>query len=124
MIACFGQTSKGRFGQPYYLKNAKSILSILGKVPEDTLGMPFALEMLKAHKDILFFRVAEEGLSLDDYLRGLQFLKKNCIQKRLLGIYLSGCFDKEVVSLAVRICNWHKSILLATQKEMIDYLAM
>ncbi|NGX30910.1 MAG: hypothetical protein K940chlam8_00264 [Chlamydiae bacterium] len=124
IIACFGEAKKGKMATPYYIKNTDHLYENLGEPIKDTQGLDFAIKTLHSNQAVLFFRVEDEGLSKEHYLKGLNFLKKNTLQKRLLGIYLAGCFDPDVVHMATSVCMFHKTLLLATQKELIDYLTL
>ena len=75
LIALFGESEKGAFKTPLLVRQLPQLVDLLGNAPPDTEGLFFAVQAILYNRDILFFRVAEEGFSRSDYLHGLNLLK-------------------------------------------------
>lgn len=120
-IAFFGETQKGRFCYPYECKSLYQLADTFGNPPDDALALTFAIQALMYDKDIIFFRVQEEGFSIEDYMKGFSILKD--INKiKISAICLPKVGSHLIIDSVEPLCKLHKSIIITTQKDLFDYL--
>lgn len=119
IIALFGEAEKGRFQIPYALQELSQLIDLLGNPPLDSQGLFFAIQAILYQKDLIYFRVQEEGLSHADYLKGLHSLH-TVPQLHALG--LPGVSDPTILNAAGAICEKYSSILIFSEKDLYDYL--
>ena len=74
-MAVFGEAEKGQFKKPYFLYDLPQLVDTFGNPPADSQGLFFAVQALLYQRELIFFRVEEEGFSTADYLFGLKYLE-------------------------------------------------
>jgi len=121
-IAIFGESEKGRFHYPYMCSTLIQLSDFLGNSLQDSSGITLAVQAIMYERDIIFFRVQEEGYSIEDYMAGFECLLTNNKIKNLAAIYLPKVSDHQIIESTDRICNKFKSILVTTKKDLFDYL--
>ncbi|MBI2743017.1 MAG: hypothetical protein HYX48_03785 [Chlamydiales bacterium] len=121
-IFLFGEAEKGDYCTPIACKSLPHLVDVLGHPPSDTLGIPFAIQTLLYEKELIFFRVKEEGFSTQDYMRGLKMLRTREMPSPLTAICMPGVGDAEIIDSTQAACQLHKSFLIITQKDLYDYL--
>ncbi len=123
-IFLFGEAEKGAFCTPVICKSLEHLVDLLGNPPSESQGISYAIQMLLYQKEIIFFRVKEEGFSTQDYRRGLRILQTNkkLIQQSLSAICMPGMGDAEIIDAAHPVLQLHKSFLILTEKDLYDYL--
>ena len=122
VIALFGESEKGKFQTPYHLKALPQLMDFLGNPPPETEGLFFAIQALLYDREIIFFRVENEGFSKHDYLHGFQYLGNKDKVQSVHAICLPGVGDTEIIQATSPLCDVHKSHLITTQKDLYDYL--
>lgn len=122
MIALFGESEKGAFKTPHILNALPQLVDLLGNPPPESEGLFFAVQAILYHRDILFFRVAEEGFSHIDYMSGLKYLNDREKVKKVNALCLPGVGDPEILAASENICHLHKSFLITNQKDLYDFL--
>lgn len=120
VIALFGEAEKGQFKKPYILKELPQLVDFLGNPPIESEGLFFAIQALLYKREIIYFRVEEEGFSKADYILGLKYLKENV--KQVNALCLPGVGDIEILDASHPVCEHHKSHLITTEKDLYDYL--
>jgi hypothetical protein len=118
-VALFGESEKGEFKKPYVLHELPQLMDVLGNPPAGSEGLFFAIQALLYKREIIYFRVAEEGFSRSDYIMGFKHLEKLL---KLHAIALPGVGDAEILEATHRLCEIHKSPIISTQKDLFDYL--
>jgi hypothetical protein len=118
-VALFGESEKGEFKKPYVLHELPQLVDFLGNPPQGSEGLFFAIQALLYKREVIYFRVEEEGFSLDDYMIGFKRLEP---LKRLHALCLPGVGDAEILEASQRLCEIHKSAIISTQKDLFDYL--
>lgn len=118
-IALFGESEKGAYKTPHKLNHLPQLLDLLGNPPQESLGLFFAVQAILYNRELLFFRVAEEGFSKIDYMSGMKQLTK---MPPIHALCLPGVGDPEILSLSEEICHLHKSFLITSQKDLYDFL--
>jgi hypothetical protein len=122
VIALFGEAEKGQFHTPYVFQKMAQLVDFLGNPPPDSEGLFFAIQALLYERDIIYFRVQQEGFNKADYIMGLKYLGDKRKTKRLSALCLPGVGDPEILHAADHPCLVHKSLLLMTEKDLYDYL--
>ncbi len=118
----FGGAEKGTLRTPLHLPNLTNLAETLGNPPDDTLGIPFAIQALLFERTLYFVRVEEEGFSKADYFQGLSLVQASPMLPHLLAIGLPGVGDAEVIDAAAKVCEGQKSLLITSEQDLFDYL--
>lgn len=121
-IALFGEAEKGQFKTPYFLKEIPQLMDLLGNPPEESLGLFFAIQALLFQRELIYFRVEEEGFSLQDYISGLRYLEENR-SNQLHAICMPGVGDPEIIDFSHNALQIHNSFLITNEKDFYDYLS-
>lgn len=122
VIALFGEAEKGAFKVPHVLGKLPQLVDLLGNPPPESQGLYFAVQAILYNRDLIFFRVAEEGFSRLDYFSGIKFLENREKVKKVNAICLPGVGDPEILSASEGLCHLHKSLLITNQKDLYDFL--
>lgn len=123
IIALFGEAQKGDFQRGYYCQNLWELSHYLGEPPsQDSQGLEYAVQSLLYQRNVIYFRVHEEGFSFQDYLRGLSFLEERREYFQLTAIALPGVGSREIIEATHSVCNTHQSFLIVSDKDLYDYL--
>ena len=120
-VLLFGEAEKGEYCTPLQLRDVPDLLEKLGHPPEDTQGIDYAIQTLLAGQEVLFFRVHEEGFSLEDYKRGLQLLLNEGNTLQLSAICMPGMGDPSVIQALSPICQAMQILLLVSERDFYDY---
>ncbi|HLB52934.1 MAG TPA: hypothetical protein VJK48_04425 [Chlamydiales bacterium] len=121
VVALFGESEKGQFKKGYALRELPQLIDVLGSPPPESEGLFFAIQALLYKREVLYFRVMEEGFSRIDYFYGLKALRE---VHQLDAICLPGVGDSEIIAASQDLCLLHRSHLIATQKDLYDYLTL
>ncbi len=119
VVALFGESEKGQFKKPYSLKELSQLNDLLGNPPGDSEGLFFAIQALLYQREIIYFRVKEEGYSRGDYLFGFKYLEA---APQINALCLPGVGDAEILQATNHVCEIHKTHLITTEKDLFDYL--
>src|SRR5690242_16921748 len=104
VIALFGAAGRGELETAYYCKNLPQLFEHLGEPPEETKGLYFAVQSILYGHPLVYFRVRDEGHSVDDYLYGLALLKNpNYPLRDIQALFLPGVGSKELLDEAVKL---------------------
>ena len=122
VIALFGEAEKGQFNTPYVCKKLPQLVDLLGNPPGDSEGLFFAIQALLYEREVIYFRVQEEGLNKTDYLAGFKHLETRERVKKIHALCLPGVGNREILHAADSPCTVHKSLLIMTEKDFYDYL--
>src|SRR5579872_1379683 len=107
-IFLFGEAEKGEFCTPIYCKSLTQMVDILGHPPQESRAIHFAVQTLLYEREIIFFRVKEEGFSKEDYMRGLKLLQKHEVFASLNAICMPGVGDFEIIKATHPVCDLYK----------------
>ncbi|MBU6383477.1 MAG: hypothetical protein KGQ49_06755 [Verrucomicrobia bacterium] len=122
VVALFGEAEKGAFKTPHMLHQLPQLVDVLGNPPGDSEGLFFAVQSILYNREILFFRVAEEGFSRIDYMSGLKYLGDREKVKKMHALCLPGVGDPEILAASESVCHVHKGLLITNQKDLYDFL--
>src|SRR5207244_2319344 len=73
-IALFGEAEKGEYNYPYFFENLPQLVDYLGHPPQDSWGLFYAVQAILFRRNLIYFRVKQEGFSHTDYFTGLRLL--------------------------------------------------
>lgn len=118
-VALFGESEKGQFKKPYILHELPQLIDLLGHPPAESQGLFFAIQALLYKRELIYFRVQEEGFSRSDYMIGFKHLED---LQQLNALCLPGVGDAEILEASQRLCEIHKSHIISTEKDLFDYL--
>ena len=121
-IALFGEAEKGNFNTAYYCESLPQLVDNLGNPPPESRGLYYAVQTLLFERNLIFFRVEEEGFSFQDYLLGLRMLENRDLVTNIAAICLPGVGDAEIIDAAIPLCHRHNSIIITTEPDLYDYL--
>lgn len=123
-IALFGEAEKGDYQAAYFCNHLEQLLDIFGNAPENSRGLLYAIQALLYHRNILYFRVEEEGFSLHDYYYGVNVLKKQETVPKISAICMPGVGNNEIIQAMAPLCAIYHSILITTEADLYDYLTL
>jgi hypothetical protein len=121
-VALFGEAEKGSFKVPHVLKELPQLMDRLGNPPHESQGLFFAVQALLYEREIIYFRVAEEGFSKLDYFTGIKYLGNWENVKQIHAICMPGVGDREILEASTSLCKMHQTFLITTEKDLYDYL--
>jgi len=120
VVTIFGEAEKGQCRVPYFLNELPQLVDAFGHPPEMSEGLLYAIQALLFRRELIYFRVEEEGFSDHDYYVGLK-----CLEKRGAPIHalcLPGVCDPKILDAFQGLCRIHSSFLITSQKDLYDYL--
>ncbi|MFZ0566257.1 MAG: hypothetical protein WAM28_08750 [Chlamydiales bacterium] len=122
-VALFGEAQKGEFQMAYYCQTLAELSDFFGEPPsEECQGLQFAVQTLLYERGVIYFRVHEEGFSIQDYLQGFNFLEKSEAFPNISAIGLPGVGSTEIIKATEDVCQIHKSFLILTEQDLYDFL--
>lgn len=121
-VALFGEAEKGNFHQAYFLQTLPQAEDSLGNPPSNSCGLHYAVQILLYHRNLLFFRVKEEGYSVEDYMEGLYLLKKQSFISSLAAICVPGVGNSEIFQALTPVCAIYHSVIVTREADLYDYL--
>lgn len=119
-LALLGEAEKGEFGTPYQITSMPQLSDKLGNPPQDTRGIPFAIQALLYERIVLFIRVPEEGFSKPEYLRGICRFEQE--DKPISALCMPGVADEEIIRVSDRLLTLHSALLITGEQDLYDYL--
>jgi hypothetical protein len=122
-MVLFGEAEKGEYSTAYFCESLPQLVDYLGNPPPESRGLYFAIQALLFHRQLVFFRVREEGFSLPDYLYGLDLLTHQQLVPHIAALCIPGVGDVEILNAATPLCEAHHSILITTEADFYDYLS-
>ena len=121
-IFLFGEAEKGEFCKPLHCKSLEHLSQSLGNPPQDSKGISYAVQTLMYDRNLIFFRVKEEGFSIPDYMKGLHLLQTQDLGFTLSALCMPGVGDTTILEATAPICTLHKILLIIDEKDLYDYL--
>ncbi len=123
-IFLFGEAEKGSFCTPMFCHSLAELSDLFGNPPEESLGLFYAVQALLYERELIYFRVKEEGYSIPDYMKGLHFLQHGEVITNLAAICMPGVGNAEVIEATSALCNVSNSLLITNEKDLYDYLTL
>ena len=121
-VFLFGEAEKGEYCTPIRLDSVVSLAERLGNPPQGSLGIEYAIQSLLFKRELIFYRVQEEGFSHEDYLRGIKLLHNQGFPLRPSAICIPGVGDREVIESLTPICKKLRALLILSERDLYDYL--
>lgn len=121
-IALFGEAEKGEYHYPYFCNSLSQLVDYFGNPPEQSRGLFYAIQALLYQRQLLFFRVREEGFNLPDYLNGVSLIKNHQIEMDIAAFCLPGVGDSKILEVVTPLCQEYHSILITSEADFYDYL--
>lgn len=120
-VLLFGEAQKGACCTPLELNNLEHLFETLGTPPKDTFGVDYAIQTLLCKRDLIFYRVREEGFSLEDYFKGIRLLSKEGKKMGISAICMPGMGDPSVLEKVAPICKSLNVLFLVSERDFYDY---
>lgn len=120
IVALFGEAEKGAFKKPHIFRKLPQLYDLLGNPPNESEGLFFAVQAILYNREVVYFRVAEEGFSPLDYFSGLKYLEDKA--KKITALCMPGVGNPEILAASQSVCEIHKSFLITNQKDFYDFL--
>lgn len=121
-IFLFGEAEKGDFCSPMLCHSLEQLVDTFGHPPGESKGILYAVQALLYERELIFFRVKEEGFNPHDYMRGLRILSNHEMGTPLSAICMPGVGDANIIDASQVICQVHKSFLIIDEHDLYDYL--
>lgn len=121
-VVLFGEAEKGCFRTAYYMDSLPQLADHLGNPPPESVGLIYAVQVILYERNLIFFRVKEEGYSYQDYFHGLRVLEREGGELNLAAICLPGVGDGEIIDAVGSLCDSFNSLIIMNQPDLYDYL--
>ncbi len=121
-VFLFGEAEKGVVCKPRLMHSLLELISTYGHPQEETLGLFYAIQVLLYERDLIYFRVREEGMSIADYMKGLKILQKGDLPPTLTAICMPNVSDAQLLNQMGDLCCARHWFLLMGEKDLYDYL--
>jgi len=121
-VAVFGESERGDYCRPHICQTMNQLYETFGHPVPESAGIHFAVQVLLHDFSLVYYRVREEGYSLQDYFEGLWQLENHPVESELSAIGMPGVGNGEVIESVSSICAIHQSILIMTESDLYDYL--
>ena len=123
IIALFGESERGDYKKAHFCQSLIDLANKLGEPPsQESQGLEFAIQALLFQRDVIYFRVHEEGFSTHDYIQGFNFLEDRKLTPQISAICLPGVGSPEIIEATEPLLALHKGFLIVTEKDLYDYL--
>jgi hypothetical protein len=122
LVFLFGEAEKGQLCRPTPCRSLLELADMFGNPPQESQGLFYAVQALLFNRRLIYFRIEEEGFSIDDYKRGMHILRMREIQGRPSAICMPGVGDACLIDEMSEICFLFHCILITTEKDFYDYL--
>jgi hypothetical protein len=122
VVVLFGEAEKGAYKIAHTLQKLPQLVDLLGNPPAESQGLFFAVQAILYNRELIYFRVAEEGFSHPDYYHGFKYLQDLRQTKKIHAICLPGVGDPEILMASEPVCQVHQSLLITSQKDLYDFL--
>ena len=121
-VFLFGEAEKGEFCTPLLCKSLSQLVDTFGHPPQESAGLNYAVQALLFQRELIYFRVAEEGFSITDYKRGMHLLSRGDLFYNLAAIAVPGLGDGALIEEMSALCLQYKSLLVLGEKDLYDFL--
>jgi len=121
-VFLFGEAERGDFCTPLICHSLAQLADTLGNPPGESKGISYAVQTLMYDRELIFFRVKEEGFSVQDYMKGLKLLLGRNTTFSLSALCMPGVGDTTIIDASQAVCTLHKSFLIIDEKDLYDYL--
>ncbi len=121
-VFLFGEAEKGEFCTPLLCKSLSQLADTFGHPPHESLGLAYAVQALLFQRELIYFRVKEEGFSTSDYRQGIRLLENRDLFHNLAAICVPGLGNGSLIDEISTVCLQHRSLLVLNEKDLYDLL--
>jgi len=121
-VAIFGEAERGSFQTAFFCQSLEQLESHFGSPPSNSNGLHYAIQALLFDRNLIFFRVKEEGFSTPDYIQGLHQLETQHLFSNIRAIGMPGVGSSQIIGASETLCDIYKSILITSEADLYDYL--
>jgi hypothetical protein len=121
-VALFGEAERGEYRTAYFCRSLAQLVDFFGNPPPNSLGLHYAVQALLYQRNLIFFRVREEGFSQQDYFLGLNLLQQQKVISQIAAICLPGVGNTQIINAITPVCALYNSILITNEADLYDYL--
>lgn len=121
-MVLFGEAERGQYQTAYFFQSLPELVEYLGNPPPNSRGLHCAVQALLYQRNLVFFRVQEEGFSHADYFSGLELLENQTKISPISALCLPGVGDTNIINAVSNFCIQHHSIMITSQSDLYDYL--
>lgn len=121
-IALFGEAEKGDYQTAYLCKTLPELEECLGNPPPNSLGLHCAIQALMYKRQLLYFRVEEEGFSYNDYIRGITILETQPLIAHVAALCLPGVGNYDIINAVTPYCISHHTIIVTNEADLYDFI--
>lgn len=121
-VALFGEAERGEFQTAYFCEELTQLDEYFGNPPLESSGLFYAVQALLFKRKLIYIRVAEEGFSVQDYLKGFKLLEKQELIPHIDAICTPGVANQEIFNAIKPLCDLHHCILITNEADFYDYL--
>jgi hypothetical protein len=118
----FGEAEKGEYCAPTLCRSLPHLAETFGNPPEESQGLFFGVQALMYQRELIYYRVKEEGYSTSDYMRGLKLLENQELFRNLTAICMPGVGDAAIIKATSLICTLYRTFLITNERDLYDYL--
>jgi len=121
-IFLFSEAEKGEYCTPFRMPSLADLSEKFGNPAENSIGIDYAIQTILDGKELVFYRVHEEGFCREDYLQGTKLLENYGAKMRLSAICMPGTGDRQIIEAIAPVCQKLKAVLVLSEKDLYDYL--
>jgi len=121
-VFLFGEAERGELCTPLRFSSLAELAEKLGNPPLESIGIDYAVQTLLCNHELIFYRVREEGFSLEDYKRGVKLLYNHGHKMGLSAICIPGVGDRDLLDSLIPVCQKIKTLLILSERDLFDYL--
>ena len=121
-VVLFWGGGKREFNTAYLCQDLEQLDDFFGHPPPHSRGLYYAVQTLLFKQQLIFFRVLEEGFSIQDYLTGVRLLEQQTFFSHLDVIGVPGVGDPVVLNALQPLCMQYHTLLLTNEADFYDYL--
>ncbi len=122
LVFLFGEAEKGQLRRPIPCRCLSELAETFGNPPAESQGLFYAIQALLFERRLIYFRVEEEGFSIEDYKRGLHMLRNREVQEYPSAICMPGMGDAYILEGGSERGFLFHRLLITTEKDFYDYL--
>lgn len=121
-VVLFGEAEKGYLHRGVLCRTLPQLIDIFGHPPPSSQGLVLAIQSLLYGRDLIYFRVRQEGYSCEDYFKAIEQIGSPQWPSKIAAFAIPGVGDSEIIQALMPLCVVHHSILITTQADLYDYL--
>ncbi len=104
------------------VKTLPTLAEKFGNPTSTGLGIHMAVQAMMYGHYVLFFRVKEEGVNIEEYLLGLFLLQNEKHASHISALSLPGVGDKQIIKEAFKISSNYKNLLIMNEQDLYDFM--